>query len=65
MIEGPPPELAPVAGCRLSADAGDPAGRAARSCAPDGPAAELIGCADGFAGGDVASTAFLKCMTGG
>jgi hypothetical protein len=65
MVEAPPPGLSPVAGCVLSADVGDPVGRAARSCAPDGSAAELKGCADGFAGVDVASTAFLKCMVGG
>jgi hypothetical protein len=65
MVDGPPPELSPVADCGLSADVGDPVGRAAGFCAPDGPAAELAGCANGSAGVDVALTASLKCMTGG
>jgi hypothetical protein len=64
MVDGPPPVLSPVADCGLSADAGDPVGRPARFCAPDGPAAGLVGCADGLVGVDVASVALLKCMTG-
>jgi hypothetical protein len=64
MIDGPPPELSPVADCGLSADAGDPSGRAAGFCAPDSSVAGLIG-ADGSAGVDIAATALLKCMTGG
>jgi hypothetical protein len=65
MVEGPPPELSPVTDCGLSADVGDPVGRAPRFCAPDGSAAGLADCADGSAGVDVASTALLKRMTGG
>jgi hypothetical protein len=65
MVDCPLLELSPVADCRLSADAGDPVGRAAGFCAPDSPAAGLGGCADGSAGVDVALTAVLKCMTGG
>jgi len=63
MADGPPPELSPVADCGLSADVGDPVGRAAGFCAPDGSAAGLVGCADGSEG--VASTVVPKCMTGG
>jgi hypothetical protein len=55
----------PVADCGLSADAGDPAGRAAGFRAPDSPAAGLIGCADGSPGTGVAPTALPKCATGG
>jgi len=65
MVNGPPLELSPVADRALSADACDPAGRAAWFCAPDGPAAGLADCADGCAGTDVAPTALLKCATGG
>jgi hypothetical protein len=65
MVDGPPPELSPVADRALSADVGDPVGRAAGFCAPDAPAAGLAGCADGSAGVGVASTAWPKCMTGG
>ena len=79
MVDGPPPELSPVADCGLSADVGDPVGRAAGFSAPDGSAAGLVAVvpvvggddasrvagADGSAGADVAPTALLKCMTGG
>jgi hypothetical protein len=65
MVDGPPPELSPIADRELSADVGDPVGRVARFCAPGGSAAGLVGCADDSAGVDVALTALLKCMTGG
>jgi len=65
MVDGPPPVLLAVAAYGLLEGVGDPVGRAAGFCAPDGSAAGLAGCADGSAGVGVASTALLKCMTGG